>query len=298
MVRKLIALRYSPLLDLALSVLVIQNPERFGTGAPWVSRVLKRLPAGLTDQLREVSDRLDLFSVALELETGQAVPVPELLERLRERDPAAAMTLLAYWEAIAPEVADRAGVLIGSVQEETARLGQMDPLAFICRFSDRVSVAGDGDAIILHWGKGMQVPLSDLERILFIPSAFSPRRLMFYRLDRVQIFFYAPLPSQPEEVEEPSESLTLVIEALADATRLKLLRLIARANLPAQEMAERLGVNESTVSRHLRLLVEAGLVGRERTEGKYIFYSFQRERVERLAAHLGAYLGRERGGWR
>ncbi|HEY3366697.1 MAG TPA: metalloregulator ArsR/SmtB family transcription factor [Symbiobacteriaceae bacterium] len=289
----MIALRCSPLLDMALSLLVIQNPERFGSTAPWERRVAERLPAGLMDRLKEIGERTDLFGLALELEEGPALPTPDALARVADRDPEAGAALLAYWEAISPEVGAQTGLLVASLQKELERLGQMDPLAFICRFSDRVSVAGDGEAIILHWGGGMRVPLADLERILFIPSAFCPRRLMFYRLGPVQIFFYNPRHEEPAELEEAPESLILGFSALADATRLQLLRLITRDSMPAQEMARRLGVNESTVSRHLKLLVEAGLVGRGRQEGKFVYYAFQPERIDQLAAGIKAYLGRD-----
>lgn len=291
--RQKIAFRCSPLLDMALSLLVLQNPERFSNAGPWVARVVGRLPAGTLDQLRDQAERTDLFALALDLAAGPALPAPDALRRLGGPDPELGAPLLAYWEAIAPEVAAHAGILADSVQQEQARLAEMDPLAFICRFSDRISVAGDGEAIILHWGKGMRVPLRDLERILFVPSAFCPRRFMFYRLGPVQIFFYAPQQAEPVAVAAAPESLVLGYSALADTTRLQILRLIGRENLPAQEMSRRLGLNESTVSRHLRLLVEAGLVGRERQEGKFIFYGLQAERIDQLADGLKVYLGRE-----
>ncbi len=280
---------------MALSVLVILNPERFGTAAPWVRRVTDRVPAGLLEQLRVLSEQSDLFAVAMELEQGNAAFAPDALERLQEEQPALGAALLRYWEAISPEVGAKAGLLAASIQTELGRLSQMDPLAFICRFSDRVSVAGDGEAIILHWGQGMRIPLADLERILFVPSAFCPRRLMFYRLGPVQIFFYDPLREEPAQAEEAPESLVIGFSALADATRLKLLRLIARESMPAQEMARLLGVNESTVSRHLRLLVEAGLVRRDRQEGKFIYYGLQPDRIDDLAGIAKLYLrGRDR----
>jgi len=291
--RHRIGFRCSPLLDMALSILVIQNPERFGTAGGWVSRVLDRLPPGLLDQLRLLSEQTDLFAVAMELEAGPAVTAPEALQRLKEQNPVLSAALLSYWEAISPEVGAKAGLLADSIQKEMARLGQMDPLAFIGRFSDRVSVASDGEAIILHWGQGIRIPLADLERILFVPSAFSPRRLMFYRLGPVEIFFYDPLREEPTVMEDAPESLVIGFSALADATRLKLLRLIARDSMPAQEMARQLGVNESTVSRHLRLLTEAGLVGRERQEGKFVFYGLQPDRMDQLAGVMKQYLGRD-----
>lgn len=291
-VRDKIRLRCSPLLDLVLSLLVLHNPERFPHAGPWVPRVTGRMAPGLLDRLREYSDRTDLFALAGELEGDPPLPVPVALAALQERDPDLGRLLLRYWDAIAPEVAAQAGVLADSVQRELGHLAAMDPLAFICRFSDRIGVAGDGDTLVLHWGKGMRVPLADLERILFVPSAFCPRRLMFYRLGAVQIFFYTPLRPEPAADAEPPESLLLGLAALADATRLKLLRLIAGEGLPAQEMARRLDLNESTVSRHLRTLTEAGLVNRERQEGKFVFYSLIAERIDQLAVATRFYVRR------
>ncbi len=294
-IRRMIAFRCSPLLDMALSLVVLQNPERFGGAAPWMPRVLERLPEGLLERLREMGERTDLFAVAMDLEDGPSLPATDAIGRLRETDPALASDLLTYWAAISPEVAAKAGLLAESVQKEPARLARMDPPAFIRSFSDRVEVTGDGKALVLHWGRGLRVPLEELKRILFVPSAFCPRRLMFYRLGPVQIFFYDPLHEEPAVDGEAPESLILGFSALADPTRLKLLRLVARETLPAQEMARRLGVNESTVSRHLRLLVEAGLVGRDRQEGKYVYYSFEPARIDRLARMAKAYLGKEGG---
>ncbi len=291
--RQLISFRYSPLLDMALSLLVLQNPERFGNTAAWEQRVQSRLPEGLLETLRSYGETNDLFAVAMELEEGPYLPTPDALRKLQARDPGLAKALLAYWEAIAPEVGGQVGLLTESMQREMDRLCQGDPVSFMTGFSDRVSVVDD--ALLLHWGKGMRVELSDLRRILFVPSAFIPRRLMFYRLDEVQIFFYDPLHEEETEVTEAPESLLLGFSALSDATRFKILRLIAREGLPAQEMARRLGVTESTVSRHLRLLVESGLVGRAGQEGKFILYELQIERIDQLTTQAKAYLGRERG---
>lgn len=292
--RRKIGFRLSPLLDLALSVLVVQNPERFGP-TPWVERVEARLRPETLARIRDLGEQVDLFAIAAELEAGPPRTAPDALRSLSAADPALADLLLAYWDGISPEVGAAVGLLAESIRREEAALASMDPGAYIARFSDRVSLAGDGESIILHWGKGMRIPLGDLDRILFIPSAFCPRRLMFYRLGATQIFFYDPTRDlAPARVEEAPESLVLGFSALGDMTRLRLLRLIATESLPAQEMARRLDLNESTVSRHLRLMVEAGLVSRERQDGKYIIYGFQRERIGQLAALVGAYLRGER----
>lgn len=60
-------------------------------------------------------------------------------------------------------------------------------------------------------------------------------------------------------------------KALADPTRRQILELLAERDLTAGEIAERFPVAFASVSHHLGVLREAGLVASER-EGQYIRY--------------------------
>jgi ubiquinone/menaquinone biosynthesis C-methylase UbiE/DNA-binding transcriptional ArsR family regulator len=87
--------------------------------------------------------------------------------------------------------------------------------------------------------------------------------------------------------------------AAGESTRLRLLALVAEAELTVSELVTILGQSQPRVSRHLKLLVEAGLVERHR-EGSWVFFriaqtgsvaAFARDLVARLApgdAHLAA----------
>jgi DNA-binding transcriptional ArsR family regulator len=68
------------------------------------------------------------------------------------------------------------------------------------------------------------------------------------------------------------DQLAASFRLLGDATRLRLLRLIAREELTAGELTEIVEAGQSTVSRHLAMLRDAGLV-RERWEGRFVYYS-------------------------
>ncbi|MCC6442178.1 MAG: helix-turn-helix transcriptional regulator [Armatimonadetes bacterium] len=63
-----------------------------------------------------------------------------------------------------------------------------------------------------------------------------------------------------------------VFKALADRTRLRLLKLLAGRELCVCEMVDALGMPQYKVSRHLGILRRAGLVA-DRREGTWIFYS-------------------------
>ena len=63
-----------------------------------------------------------------------------------------------------------------------------------------------------------------------------------------------------------------VFKALSDPRRREVLRLLRDGDLSAGEIAERVGVARSTLSGHLNVLKEAGLVVAER-HGTTIMYS-------------------------
>ena len=70
----------------------------------------------------------------------------------------------------------------------------------------------------------------------------------------------------------------LFAKALADETRQKIMNLVCCQQLSVNEIVEQLDVSQPTVSHHLAILREAGLVS-VREEGKQTFYSLNQERV-------------------
>jgi len=281
-----LAFRLSPLLDLAMAIRVMQQPERFGR-PDWTERVRARLPEGLLERLER--NGTDLFALTLALD-DQPEPPPVLLARLGDDDPQLADDLLVCWQAAAPEFAASATRLADALQADRRRVEEIGPAAFLAGLSDRIRVDDAGDALILQWGADLRLPLADLDRILLVPSAFLPRRLLFYRDRRTLVLYYAPGAAGAAAGGAPPEHLLLGHAALADPTRLQLLRLVAAARLPAQEMARRLDVNESTVSRHLRVLLEAGLIARDAQEGRFQYYALQWRRLADLYGETRAYL--------
>jgi ubiquinone/menaquinone biosynthesis C-methylase UbiE len=84
------------------------------------------------------------------------------------------------------------------------------------------------------------------------------------------------------------EHLLAALRAAAEPTRLRLLVLCARGELTVSELTQILGQSQPRVSRHLKLLCEAGLLERFR-EGSWVFYrSSQAGPVGALARQLVA----------
>ncbi|MBU0575362.1 MAG: metalloregulator ArsR/SmtB family transcription factor [Proteobacteria bacterium] len=63
-----------------------------------------------------------------------------------------------------------------------------------------------------------------------------------------------------------------VMKALSDPNRVKLLKMLQKRTMCVCEIQAALGIAQPTVSKHLKILEDAGLVGREK-EGLWVNYS-------------------------
>ena len=77
-----------------------------------------------------------------------------------------------------------------------------------------------------------------------------------------------------------------VFKALADPHRREILRLLSSRELTVGQIVEKFSISGPSISRHLSILRNAGLVV-ERREANKIFYSIVEER---LAISVGSYL--------
>ena len=73
-------------------------------------------------------------------------------------------------------------------------------------------------------------------------------------------------------------SLDRVFEALASAPRRQILAYLDGGELTAGDIAERIEFSKPALSKHLRLLEEAGLIAREK-RGQFVYFSLVRERL-------------------
>ena len=91
------------------------------------------------------------------------------------------------------------------------------------------------------------------------------------------------------------DSLLTIFRALADPSRVRILLLVRRMELSVGEVAAVLGQSQPRVSRHLRILADAGLIRRAK-EGAWVFVRLGEAAVtepvltaiDRLAADAGA----------
>ena len=96
---------------------------------------------------------------------------------------------------------------------------------------------------------------------------------------------------------ERIEDLTEIFKALSDPTRLMLVKLLSECSsgecggsLCVNSLAKKVGVTQSAVSQHLRVLRQVRLIRGERN-GPYVHYSLDQERIEQFKDQLRETLG-------
>lgn len=120
-------------------------------------------------------------------------------------------------------------------------------------------------------------------------SSWKERRVAA-RANRVLLFQACYTPLQEATIDDASAALlATAFAALADPARLRLLSLIATASTGeacACDLIEPIGKSQPTVSHHLKILTDAGLIVREK-RGVWAWYRVNPDRIAQLRAVLG-----------
>jgi DNA-binding transcriptional ArsR family regulator len=142
---------------------------------------------------------------------------------------------------------------------------------------------------------GYSLPLKNLARAILLPSALNDKRhWTTFDADPNQVVAYFPyfdpsismnlIPaSGGKGSEEPEIDPALTLKALGDTTRYAIVSVLAKEPLTSADLAEKMGLSRPTVSHHVHLLREGGLL-LEKSQGKTVLLSLRRDAIENLSA--------------
>lgn len=141
---------------------------------------------------------------------------------------------------------------------------------------------------------GYVLPIEKIRICHFIPSAFNDRRYWsaLEQADGSAIVYFPYFdPSltldgtstTSNRFSEPRLDPALIFKALGDSTRFAIVSMLARKPTAAVELARRLSVSKPTISHHIHLLREAGLLDGRLEQGATLL-SVRRSVLEQLSS--------------
>ncbi|KPJ63355.1 MAG: hypothetical protein AMS15_00680 [Planctomycetes bacterium DG_23] len=86
------------------------------------------------------------------------------------------------------------------------------------------------------------------------------------------------------------EEMVQVFKALSSEQRMRIVEALKEKPLCVNALATRLGMRQSAVSQHLRILRAAGLVKGEK-QGYWVHYSLDGQKLERSLQYIKEFLG-------
>jgi DNA-binding transcriptional ArsR family regulator len=229
----------------------------------------------------------------------------ELTERLLAGDNAALSEAREsldeyHWPALEQLLADPVGQVqsmrkvlaawLPRYQEVETRIAE-----FLQRDVDRHR-SDEGDdvvALIERTTGGLRwFPEAGVRRVVMAPIYFGrPYNYIFNGTDwRLILYPLAEEALGPADASVPSPSMVRLYRALGDATRMRVLRLLAERDWYLTELAQHLELSKPTMKHHLALLRAAGLVT-VTDEGSMTYYSLRRERVREAGVELERFIG-------
>lgn len=126
----------------------------------------------------------------------------------------------------------------------------------------------------------------DIDRCQYVSQTGSVKVLPIVQFDPMSAMCCAPLVREPLSAAAATE-LARRVKAIADPTRLRLLSLVAASDgaVCMCDLIEPVGLSQPTVSHHLKILVEGGLLDRDK-RGVWAYYSLVPGALDSLSAVL------------
>jgi DNA-binding transcriptional ArsR family regulator len=302
-------LGYYPILDTVLALRQLYCRERFKPFVSPLENIYNRISDGDKEFIDDFGDNtsgwLDIIEKLIHITLYDTVSVEELILKIH-RNPEILMNIDTLNECIhkitenisnlwkdyfSSEIAKNNKIIYNKVMEISQEIDTYDLIPYLLRISDRIEKKDD-ETLKFFIKPEHQITINEITNIIIMPSIFASRNLTFW-YNGTDYLFYISINSFNQQTIEPSDMLMLKTLAFNDRTRLKILRILSSGNYSTADMAEKLSVNSSTISRHFKVFKDAGYVDIFAQEGNSIYYSLNTNEIQKSFDMILKYIMNE-----
>lgn len=289
---------YFPAWEMFFSMHVLAQPDHHMGRRKWSHAVEEKNPR-LTEEIRDLQDLTGGWTLLIDIpawDTFRQMEIPELLVCLRRKN------IYEWNEMILPfgrkmDIRERDRILDAAREYYQLVFEREEMLLrpYIRRIlkEEREYCAGKG---LWNWCRRIHPRLvvredyltylknreytfrkKEIQRIYASVSTFVVPHLWLYKEGQALDIVKGIQVEQPED--GIPEDMVRIFKALANPTRLKVVKLLLKDVHTIQELSGYLSISEAGVFKHLKALDDAGLVKKKR-RGAYVEYHFQTEIID------------------
>ena len=296
-----VVVTYAPVWELCFSLHVLSQPEHHLYREKWARKTETAHPE-LTRRIRDLSEKTFQWTLFIDSPAWSSLRQMEPAEffsflqkqniyqwnqilacfgtamDIPERD-AVLQTLRDYYEQVFRwEERFLRGYLTRILEEETEKCRKFGIWEWCKTIHERLKV--EVDSLRYLKNRDFIYPKAEIQTIFLTASTFVEPHLWLYHNGAELEIVKSVRTEQPEAYHLPAQPVQ-VCRALGDESRMNMLRLIFRGVNTTQELARELGLSPAAVSKHLKLLREAGLV-RKAASGHFVRYTLSTEVIDYL----------------
>ncbi len=300
---------FCPFCEMAAALHVAANPVHHFNRSVWAENLSARIGTGLLKEIRSLSDLTNEWLVIADFEQDTAVreqDIPNTLLYLEGLSPARWNALFqSYGKKITVSQRKRILAALRSFYELffCKEIALLQPLIIRILTQDLEKCRGMGlfpylntlherlhaqeSEIQFVKSKVHVFKKSEIRQIYISASTFYSPHLMLGEAPGT-LYVYRAVLVENRAQQVPSD-LMAILKAVGDENRVRIIRAVSNRPACTQSLAAELGMSEAGVSKHLKLLTEAGIVEKSRS-GKYVQYSLCPDAIDSIPYRMCEYL--------
>lgn len=270
---------YSPLSELALALDLLSNREHHKLHLLWASGILDKLSQKEKDQLKyferlidgylNLDEHIDYLNYPYDSDIENSLCTAFLcnsdnwISVLDSTDMEQLTSFLGFiWENyIYPVVEEHSAVIREQKKSGNTLINKSGFRDFLKSVNDRISFSKNGDMKIEKWVESI-FDSGDLNSFYVEMSLFAfPHLVISDRHKEGSFWLSWDVPFRNDKIIAPGiDKISSKAFALSDKSRLRILLMLTESPMTQKELARQMGFAKSTISRHINILIEAGLL--------------------------------------
>lgn len=297
---------YYPILDMVLAFRQLYSGERFKPYISALDSIDNKMSEGEKEFILNFGEAttgwLDVLAKLIDITLHDTTSTEEFIVNLikqpeillahdKQAMGAGENLKKLYQNYFNSEISKNNKVIFEKVIEISNKIDEQGVINYLLSTSDRIKKEKE-NTLKFFIKPDHKVEINEITNVIVMPSLFASRNLTFW-YNGFDYLFFISVNSFNYETIEPSDMLLLQTLALNDRTRLKMLKILSTGNFSTGDLAEKLNINSSTISRHFKLFKDAGFVDIFSQEGNSIYYSLNVKEIEKAFEKILNYIVEE-----